>query len=819
MDLSRSSEFSTASTVTGPVPPDALLGSTPGAAAAPGQAVAPVGTILRNSGLRRRGSRVRPAQNRRLRRVMRRQAAPADVTAPFTEVSVLLDGGDAGETLPVAPRTIDLSDRPTLIERTEDTAAQPVSGGSATSEPKPASARPEPVQPGQAQLQPAEPKLAQPQLPELRPAEPRLAEPTLAAVLAAVASLAAWTTMAPASIWLPLAILPATGLVALFLPGHDMARLLRAAALLTAGAVLPMISAAMTPATLLIALGAAATYPLLVEARAAKAVMALGVSRLAPLAADAFRSGPHAFVASLMQPASGSQTAIRIALAAGVLVTGLISASAMATRRLLTANLRVCAQRERAAVEHAWHANATVNRLGLEASRDEDTGLPNREALLERLTPMLQNTQNAVALTLIEINRFSVLSDSLGAGPAGDVATAAGRRLRASLTDDHLVARLSQQQYAVVLLGASRETCAQTGHAVTDCLDRPFQISGRTIPITCSIGTAMHSDLPGTASAEDLLHAAEEAARAAHTDGGSHCVMFDQAVHARAQAQATLEIELRDAVHGGHISVSFQPVLALETPAGTGPAGTGPADERGDKADDKGDDDRIVGAEALAHWIRSDGSTVPAKCFMPMADRLGLGQQLGLQLVEQALDALLEWRTEGVGVDQVWVNLVPGQLTNPGLATEISGRLAVRGLSASCLVLEVSAADLVETEQALASMRMLRSLGVAIALDEFGRSGTSLTALRSMPISAVKLDPELASELGRHDTVPRSIAELCHSLGLRVVVEGVETPHQLHGAREIQADAVQGYAIARPMSAQDVTNLLSLRLPREFRLR
>jgi sensor c-di-GMP phosphodiesterase-like protein len=114
---------------------------------------------------------------------------------------------------------------------------------------------------------------------------------------------------------------------------------------------------------------------------------------------------------------------------------------------------------------------------------------------------------------------------------------------------------------------------------------------------------------------------------------------------------------------------------------------------------------------------------------------------------------------------------------------------------------------------------LLRSLGIAVALDDFGRSGTSLSALRRLPISAVKLDPSLAPDLSRQNAVPKAMAQLSRALGLRVVVKGVETMAQLRGAREIQADAVQGIAIARPMSAEDVTDLLTLRLPRDVRLR
>ena len=117
------------------------------------------------------------------------------------------------------------------------------------------------------------------------------------------------------------------------------------------------------------------------------------------------------------------------------------------------------------------------------------------------------------------------------------------------------------------------------------------------------------------------------------------------------------------------------------------------------------------------------------------------------------------------------------------------------------------------------TLGMLRSLGISVALNDFGCGGTSLTMLRRLPISAVKLDGRLAAELGEDDHVPRAAAQLCHSLGLQVICASVQTSGQLEGARQIGADAVQGQAIARPMSAPDVTNLLTLRMPRELRLR
>ncbi len=148
----------------------------------------------------------------------------------------------------------------------------------------------------------------------------------------------------------------------------------------------------------------------------------------------------------------------------------------------------------------------------------------------------------------------------------------------------------------------------------------------------------------------------------------------------------------------------------------------------------------------------------------------------------------------------------------------MAAQLAIRGLAASSLTLQVSAGELVESEPALRTLGMLRSLGISVALNDFGAGGTSLTMLRRLPISAVKLDSRLATELGADDDVSRAAAQLCHSLGLRVICGAVTTSGQLEGARQIGADAVQGQAVARPMSAQDVTNLLTLRMPRALRL-
>jgi diguanylate cyclase (GGDEF)-like protein len=655
----------------------------------------------------------------------------------------------------------------------------------------------------------------------------RLPEALLAAVLGIAATMAAWGTAAPRAAWIPLAVLPAVGLIALLLPGGSWARVLRAAILLAAAAALPALAPSMTPVTLVVALAAVAVYPMLVSPAAGRVIILLTIGcLLVPLVTAALADGPTDFFRLLLAADGDPTTAVRLALGSGILVVALIGGSTMAARRTLTSTASLAVTRERT-------ARAATARLGAAATCDLATGLPNREALLRAVTIALADGDRRrhpaggaapqmttlpartgrVGLVQIDIERFAELADSLGAVVADEVAEVVAERLRQRYPLPTLLARVSRHQFALMLTEATADGCGDLSRQVTTLMTAPVTTGVHHLSITCSMGAALTD--PGLRTADELLQAADEAARAAQRSGRSRWVMFDQAVRAHALSQATLEIELRDAVRLGTIEVVFQPILGFgsENPESTGKNSTAK-----NNADKHSADDRIVGAESLARWTRTDGTVVEPERFIPMADELGLGVVLGLQVIQRSLEALIAWRHEGVDIDQVWVNLAPSQLEDPEFAHEVAAQLAIRGLAASSLVLEISAGRLTESEQCLSTLGMLRSLGIAVALDDFGRNGTSLTALRRLPISAVKLDPSLAGELGRHDAVPRAMAQLCRTLGLRVVIEGVETMVQMQGAREIEADAVQGFAIARPMSTEDITNLLTLRLPRDFRL-
>ncbi|GAB3272850.1 GGDEF and EAL domain-containing protein [Kineosporia babensis] len=704
------------------------------------------------------------------------------------------DPEDTAEWEQPVPLAIDLSDGPKLIRRPLPPLPVPE---------KPAA----PVVP-QAEIV-TQPIVGLKPGVDLHPAPPaptseprRVPEALLTAVLSMIASASAWAIAASPQVWLTLSALPAAGLLALILPGGQTARVLRSAILFSAAASLPILDPAMTPVSLVITLATAASYPLLLSPTAGWVVTALAIaSPAAALIGRVMADGPERVARLLLNPQAHPSMGIQIALASGILVTALVGiTSTTARRRLAGAATAAQAGELRARAETAAVlASATV---------DPATGLPNREGLLRAVAVALTgpdpvtwgSSQQPVGLVLADLDRFDDLADDLGAQVAGDLAGQTGRRIAEAFAD-HLVARVSRHQFAVLLtedvLAPNTDTCADVARRITQLMREPALVGGREFTLSCSLGGAVCG--PGLITAEDLLQGADEAVRISQRGGRGRWTMFDRAVRARTRQQAGLENELRQAVARSQIGVDFQPMLALGTSLE--------------------DDDHICGAEALPRWRRSDGTTVPAPGFVALADELGLGVTLGLQTINRALAALVIWRHEGVGVDQVWVSLSPAQLEDPDFAHEVAAQLAIRGLTASSLTLQISAGELTESGQALITLGMLRSLGISVALSDFGGGGTSLTMLRRLPITAVKLDGRLAGDLGQADDVPRALAQLGHSLGLNVICGSVASSAQLEGARRIGADAVQGHAIARPMSAQDVTSLLTLRMARDLRLR
>ena len=621
----------------------------------------------------------------------------------------------------------------------------------------------------------------------------RHVEPALAAALTLTAGIAVWALDAPRTAAVPLLALPAVGALALVAPALRGGRLLRGLALLAAAAAAGFVAPGLVPVTVLVVLATAAAYPNLLAPPAARVVtlgsiLALAVPLGGQLRAAGFSPGdsPLRDVAEFFVGGTDPQaTATRLGLAGAAAVVLVLGWAGAANRRTLTATASLAESRAR----DVRLASAEIARA---AASDLLTGLANRDALLRDATRALAHVPaggtepSRRAIAVFDIDRFTTLVDGSGLDVADDVVRQLATRLRAAADAGDVVARTGRHEFAVLFAGETREDAATTtARTLATVFDVPVTTASRETTVTCSIGVAVAG--PGLATAEALLHAAQEAAVAARLSGRSRIVTSDPALRAHASDQARLEVELCDAVRDRRLDLAYQPVLALGRDA---------------------PHDQVVAVEALARWRRQDGTVVPPWRFIPLADELGIGVTLGLQLIDDALDRLVAWRHAGYAVEQVWLNLAPSQLLDPEFAHMVSARLAARSIPAQSLMVEVGAGTFVESEQATSTLGMLRSIGVAVALDDFGRTGVSLSALRHLPVTHVKLDHELAPDFARSPGVASGAVKLCRSLGLRVIAEGIETQDQLDGARAAGVDAVQGFAVAGLLASHEVSPYL-----------
>jgi diguanylate cyclase (GGDEF)-like protein len=590
--------------------------------------------------------------------------------------------------------------------------------------------------------------------------------------------LAAWGTAAGPSTWGLVGVVLLVALSALASHGSATGQALRGTLLLATAAAVVATDPGQQPLAMAGVLAVAAAYPFLLPRWAAVTIVASAVGTLAvPLVWAALPLGPTTEAARLLAQTDPTRAATTFGLLGAMAVTaalGLVSASA---RSALTSTAHLAESRG----ADAMRVSDELTRM---ATSDELTGLPNRRQLVTVAAKAMTRSDavgGRVFLLLLELERFTGITDTFGPGAGDDVVRQVGRRLRAMRPAEDVVARVGQHQFAVLIEGVGPEGAGGVARRMTGLLETPATSRGRSISVTCSIGVAA-SD-PGIETADDLVRAAEEALHAAQRGGRSRWMAFEPAMRAHSLHQASLEIELREALTRGEIRTAFQPVVELGAHPGA---------------------DRPVAAEALARWTRHDGAAVPPQRFVPLAEELGLGPALGLAVLEQSLDAVASWRLLGTGLDQVWVNVSRSQLEDPDFASTLSARLAARGLTGACLTVEIAAESFVDSEQARTTLNMLRSLGAGVAVDHFGRTGLSLAGLRQLPLTVVKVDRRLTVDLGRDNAMGAALVGMCRATGVQVVVEGVETPAQLEAARVLGADGVQGFLLGRPADAEDV---------------
>ncbi len=432
---------------------------------------------------------------------------------------------------------------------------------------------------------------------------------------------------------------------------------------------------------------------------------------------------------------------------------------------------------------------AAEERMRYLAHFDELTGLANRSLFNERLHEARERVRSggrSLALLHINLDRFKLLNESLGHEIADQLLRHIARRLSSAMPEADTIARLSGDEFAVLFDGYSNlSSLARVTNRLLGKLRVPLSVAGHELVISASVGISLLSDSAREVPA--LVSQANMAMQHAKHLGGNNFQFFTQSLQASTLERLQLEIQLRRAVDEQQLQVFYQPKLCLRT-------------------------GRLDSAEALVRWHHPQRGMVAPGEFIGLAEETGLISAIGEFVLRQACWQACEWQRQGMAPIRVSVNLSVHQLRQGKLVSLVRQVLEETGLAPQWLELELTESQLLDSvEHIIATFQQLRDLGVKLAIDDFGTGYSSLSYLRRFPVDYVKIDRAFISGLGdgtEDAAIIQAIISMAHSLGLKVVAEGVENQSQLEFLRSHGCDEVQGYLISRPIEATAMAGIL-----------
>ncbi|WP_234484251.1 putative bifunctional diguanylate cyclase/phosphodiesterase [Noviherbaspirillum pedocola] len=428
------------------------------------------------------------------------------------------------------------------------------------------------------------------------------------------------------------------------------------------------------------------------------------------------------------------------------------------------------------------------------ATHDELTGLANRSLLNDHLRGAMARAERSgsqIWVVFLDLDRFKVFNDSLG-HMAGDVfLMTIAQRLQASLRATDLVARLSSDEFALVL-------CEQPGHRlnflllerIANAVQQALQFDRKDFFLTCSMGVAIYP--ADGVDAEQLIERADMAMFQAKERGRNNYQFYTDAINQRALERMQIGSALRAAIEREEFVLHYQPQLDL-------------------------DSGRVIGTEALIRWRHPEMGLVYPDRFIGIAEETGLIVAIGDWVLRTACQETK--RLQGLGHPdlRVAVNLSARQFARSDLAHGIEAALQDSGLEPCCLEIEITESLMMhDVDGAIGSLRALKDLGVRLSIDDFGTGYSSLAYLKRFPIDNLKIDRSFVSDIvsGHEEAaIVSSIISLAHNLRLQVTAEGVETEEQLAYLRNRRCNKMQGYLFSKPVPAEMLPALLGACLP------
>jgi diguanylate cyclase (GGDEF)-like protein/PAS domain S-box-containing protein len=417
---------------------------------------------------------------------------------------------------------------------------------------------------------------------------------------------------------------------------------------------------------------------------------------------------------------------------------------------------------------------------------DPLTGLFNRDYFQHRLHQFKDYEhlpQDHYAVCVLNLDRFKSVNESFGVEVGDQLLKDLAARLNNFVEPIHQVARLSSDEFALIIeYQANQDTLLTSLADLQAAITRPFLVTEHELIMTASIGVCIVED----GNLQQLLNYAIAAMNQARYQGGNNAQFFHPRLATQPVARMQMEKAMRNAIAQNEFSVNYQPKLNLHT-------------------------GRIDSVEALARWIHPENGLIDPQDFIPLAEETGLIAAIGEQVLNKACLDAAEWREQNLGEISISVNISGHQVRRDDLYDVVHNALCQSGLPAVYLELELTESMLMEDiHHAQEFLNRLRSLGVRLALDDFGTGYSSLSYLKRLPIDTLKIDKSFVAEArqGVPSPIVEAILAMADSLKLKVVAEGVETKEQLSYLERLGCDYAQGYLISHALPTAEVLTLI-----------
>jgi diguanylate cyclase (GGDEF)-like protein len=429
--------------------------------------------------------------------------------------------------------------------------------------------------------------------------------------------------------------------------------------------------------------------------------------------------------------------------------------------------------------------------LTQQATHDALTNLPNRALLVDRIDQALvqaTRSDRCTAVLFVDLDRFKQINDARGHAAGDATLRRVADTLVAVLRPMDTVARIGGDEFVILTpdLDSQLHAADMGTRVITELSRCPKRIEDGE-RVAASVGVSV--SVGGRGTAETLLSEADMAMYEAKSLGGGRAAVFDAILGRRVQERSTATRMLQSALDDDRIIVHYQPVIDLCTGS-------------------------VTGFEALARIAERDGSITPPAAFISVAEDSGLVVPLGTLVLKRACQEVCQWQPVDFPDHRltVAVNVSSRQCETGDLTRVVREQLEQTGLDASCLHIELTETTIIDLDpDFLRQLRRIRDLGVQVGLDDFGTGYASLTYLRRLPLTFVKIDQSFVRGLGTDqddERIVSAVVDLAAHLGLRSIAEGVETNNQLDRLRELGCDQAQGYLFARPLPPNDVSTAI-----------